>query len=119
MTLEQLRKILLSYPDVQEAPSYCTPGFRVRKKLLARINAKENALVLEVADLDVQETLMLANPKVFFTTAHYEGTPYVLARLNEMRRADIEDVFEVAWRAAASKKTVSAFDADHRAQVRE
>jgi hypothetical protein len=110
MTLEQLRKILLSYPDVHEAPSYGTPGFRVRKKLLARINPRENALVLKVADLDEQEALMLANPKVFFITSHYEGHPYVLAHMDEMRRVDIEDVFEAAWRAAASKKTVAAFD---------
>ena len=110
MTLDQLRKILLSYPDVQEAPSYGTPGFRVRKKLLARINDKENALVLKVADLDEQEALILANPRVFFTTPHYEGHPYVLARMNKVRRADIEEVFEAAWRATASKKTVAAFD---------
>lgn len=55
MKLEQVRKILLSYPDVEEAPSYGTPGFRVRKKLLARFNVKENALALAVTDLDEQE----------------------------------------------------------------
>lgn len=53
---------------------------------------------------------MLANPRVFFITPHYEGYPCVLARMTKVRRADIELVFEVAWRAAASKKTVAAFD---------
>ena len=37
--LEQLRALFLSYPGVTEAPSYGTPGFRVRKKLLARLEA--------------------------------------------------------------------------------
>ena len=67
--------------------------------------------MLKVADLDEQEALILANPKVFFITPHYEGYPYVLARMNKVRRADVEDVFEAAWRATASRKTVAEFDA--------
>jgi hypothetical protein len=111
MTLEQIRKIFLAYPGVSEAPSYGTPGFRVRKKLLARINEKEAALVLMVADLDEQEGLMLKNPDVFFITDHYAGYPAVLARLSKAKKRDVQPIFEEAWRARAAGKDVAAFDA--------
>lgn len=48
MNLEQIRKLFLGYPGVEEAPSYGTPGFRVRKKLLARVHQSEPAVVLRV-----------------------------------------------------------------------
>jgi hypothetical protein len=110
MTLGQIRKLFLAYPGVTEAPSYGTPGFRARKKLLARINEQEAALVLKVADLDEQEGLMLQNAAVFFITDHYRGYPYVLARLSKAKKGDVQPVFEAAWRAAAAKKEVAAFD---------
>jgi len=110
MTIEQLRKCFLGFPGVDEAPSYGTPGFRVRKKLLARLHQKEPAVVLRVADVDEQETLIAMDPKVFYITDHYVGHAFVLARLKKARVGVIRNVFEAAWRNAASKKQVAELD---------
>jgi len=110
MTVEQLRKCFLRFPGVDEAPSYGTPGFRVRKKLLARLHQKEPAVVLRVADVDEQETLIAMDPAVFYITDHYAGHAFVLARLKKARVAVIREVFEAAWRRAASKKQIAELD---------
>jgi hypothetical protein len=96
MTLARLVKIFTRYPGVEQATSYGTPAFRVRKKLLARMHQTEKAIVLRIADLEEQETLIKMDPEVFYVTDHYSGHPYVLARLSTVAEAQILDVFEAA-----------------------
>lgn len=111
MKFEKAREIFLSYPGVSEAPSYGTPGFRVRKKLLARLHQAEPAVVLRLGDLDEQEDLIAADPQAFYITDHYAGHPFVLARLARIRQAQLREIFEAAWRNAASKKQIAELDA--------
>ena len=68
MTIDELRELFLDFPGVEEAPSYGTPGFRLRKRLLARMHQSEDAVVLKVRDLDHQEALIAAHPRVFYLT---------------------------------------------------
>ena len=110
MTLDQLRKVFFRFPGVQEGESYGTPAFRLRKKLLARLHQSEHAVVLKVPDLDRQEVLIKSKPHVFFITSHYEGYAWVLARLSVNNESEIADVFEEAWRCAASKSLLAEFD---------
>ena len=110
MTEAQLRRILPEYPGVSEAPSYGTPGWRVRKKLLARIHQSEPAVVLHVGSIDAQETLIAAEPEMFYVTDHYEGHPWVLARLSKLRAPRLREIAEAAWRRAASRKQIAELD---------
>ena len=110
MKVERLRALMLEYPGVSEAPSYGTPGFRVRKKLLARLHQSEPAVVLFVGDLDEQEALMEMDPEVFYITDHYEGHPWVLARTSKLKKAQAREIFEAAWRAEASKKQLAELE---------
>lgn len=110
MTCDELRELFLAFPGVVEAPSYGTPGFRVRKKLLSRMHQSEDAVVLKVRNLDHQEALLAARPRVFYLTPHYEGTPWILGRLSTLREADAREIFEQAWRACASRALVREYD---------
>jgi hypothetical protein len=107
MNLEQIRKLFLGYPGVEEAPSYGTPGFRVRKKLLARVHQSEPAVVLRVESVDAQEALIAMEPEIFYITDHYAGYAFVLARLGKVRTSVLREVFEAAWRADASKEQIA------------
>ena len=53
---------------------------------------------------------MLANdPKVFFTTPHFDGYPAVLIRLGKITPKKLKDVIVEAWLARAPKRAVTAF----------
>jgi len=110
LTDDELREIFLQFPGVEEAPSYGAPGFRVRKKLLARIHPDEPCVVMRVRDIEQQEALIAMDPKTFYLTDHYRGYPYVLARRSKKSKARVLEVFEAAWRNAAPKKVVASFD---------
>jgi hypothetical protein len=95
---------------VEEAPSYGTPGFRVRKKLLARMHQSEDALVLLLRDIDEQEALIEMDPSTFYITDHYRGYAAVLAKLSAVKQGQILDIVEAAWRRVASKAQIEEFD---------
>ncbi len=112
-SFETARRFLLALPGVEEAPCYGTPGFRVKGKLLARVWEDRETLVVKL-DFDRKELLLAADPEVYFTTDHYRGYPSVLVRLPGIAQGTLRELLEDAWRLAAPKRLVEAFEAGDR-----
>ncbi|MBV8989342.1 MAG: hypothetical protein JO372_12360 [Solirubrobacterales bacterium] len=47
---------------------------------------------------------------MFFTTPHYDGSPYVLVRLEAADHELLSELIEDAWRIRAPKRLVQAHD---------
>ncbi len=107
--MQTVRRLILAFPGVEEGPSYGTPGFRVRKKFLARLWEDGETLVVKCGD-EERDFRMQADPNTFFITDHYRGYPTVLIRLTKVRRDDLRDVLEEAWRRNAPKRLVAEYD---------
>jgi hypothetical protein len=60
-------------------------------------------------DLEMKEVLLLSDPRVFFTTPHFDGYPAVLIRLGKISTKKLEDVLVEAWLARAPKRAVTEF----------
>src|SRR6476619_4102743 len=56
-----------------------------------------------------KEVLIADDPRVFFTTSHFEGYPAVLVRLDHISAADLEEVVTEAWLVRAPKRVANAF----------
>lgn len=102
VTAEGARRLLLALPGVEEGPCYGTPGFRVRRKFLARLKDDGRTLVVKCG-FDERDLRLRADPEVYFTTDHYWGYPTVLVRLERVARDDLRDLLERAWRRLAPK----------------
>ena len=92
------------------ATSYGTPALRVKGKGMCRLRTDPDALVVRVLDLADREALLRGNPRVYFSTPHYDGYPYVLVRLDRVSRKELAELLEDAWRIRAPKRLVAAFD---------
>ena len=103
------RRIATSLPDVEEGTSYGTPSWRVRGKFFARLRDGDKVGVVKV-DKGEKQLLMEAEPDVFFETPHYKGYGYVLVRLNAIKKDELAEVIEDAWRLAAPKRLVKQRD---------
>jgi len=106
VTEDDARRLLLALPGVEEGPCYGTPGWRVRKRFLARLRDGGTVLVVKVGD-EERDILMAADPKTFFITDHYVGYPTVLVRLANVRLELLREVLERAWQRAAPKSLLS------------
>jgi hypothetical protein len=104
-----VRDIALTLPEVVESTSYRTPAFTVRRKFLARLR-EENVLVVRI-DLADKEYLMQSQPKVYFSTPHYDGYPAVLVRLGVADERELKRLLTAAWRYVAPPRLVAELDA--------
>jgi hypothetical protein len=67
VTLDVIRELVADLPGVEEGFSYGTRAFKVKKKLIARIHQKEDALVVK-SDFDERKELMQMNPLTYYIT---------------------------------------------------
>ena len=98
-------------PEVEESTWFRTPCLRVRKKSFCRMKEDGETLVVRVVDLEDKEALLRSDPAVYHTTPHYDGYAYVLVRLAAADPVALGELIEDAWRLAAPKRLVAAYDA--------
>ena len=66
-------------------------------------------LAVRTDGLEMKEALLGSNPKVYFTTPHFDGYPAVLVQLKKVALRELKDVMREAWLSRASKKLAAAF----------
>jgi hypothetical protein len=111
MTFDDVRKIALAWPEVEDGTSYGTPALKVRNKLLARLKEDGDSLVMPGVPPDEREMLVESQTKIFYFTDHYRDYPIALIRLSKAKRDDVEPLLRRHWRTLASKGAVKVFDA--------
>jgi hypothetical protein len=110
MTWDEVREIALEWPGMADARSYGTASLKVCGKFVARLREDGETVALRVDVLERQER-MAADPAAFFINDHYANYPAVVVRLAKVKRRDLAELIEAAWRELAPKKLV----ADHEA----
>jgi hypothetical protein len=128
ITFDDVREIGLALPEVEAGTAYGSPALKVRGQLLtcmaAHKSAEPQTLVVRI-EFDQRDALIAEAPETYYLTAHYRGYPSVLVRLSRVRKDELRDLLNAAWRfvtsrplkKAAPRKTVSR-NADSRKTVR-
>lgn len=112
VTEDDVRRLALGLPATSERLSYGTPGFRVADRMFARVR-DDGDLVVWRADEDDKQALIAADPRVFWTTAHYDGHPSVLVRVAEVSADELAELLTDAWRCRAPVRLRREWDAAH------
>ena len=111
VTEDDVRRMALALPGTSERTSWGTPSFFVaRTRLLARVSDLPATLVVPVADLEEKEALLASDPRVFSTTPHYDGKPYVLVSLEAVAEDELAELLADAWRVRAPRSLQRAAD---------
>jgi len=108
MTFDDVRKIALAWPEVEDGTSYGTSALTVRKKMLVRLKEDGDSLVMPGVPQDERAMLVEREPEIFYFTDHYRDYPMVLIRLSRAARGDVEPLLRRHWRTLASKAAVKA-----------
>lgn len=125
---EDVRRIALSLPESEERLAREKRQWRVKQKLFVwerPLRPKEaqelgqNApppaapiLGARVEHLGAKQALLEDDPRLYFTTSHFEGYPAILIRLDRIAAAELEEIIIEAWLARAPKRLVDAFLAE-------
>jgi hypothetical protein len=103
-TEDDVRRLAIDLPAVEERTSYGTPAFYVAGKIFARIHDRPGVLVCWRPDLDDREALLASDPEKFFTTDHYTGHASVLVRLDRVEVDELAELLTEAWEARAPRR---------------
>lgn len=122
-TWDEVRGIALALPETSERLSRELRQWRVKDKLFVwerPLRGREiQALGADAPDgpilgarvehLGAKEALLADEPRVFFTTAHFDGYPAILVRLDRITAHDLDEVIVEAWLARAPKQLAEAY----------
>jgi hypothetical protein len=111
-TWDDVVAIASKLPGVETSTTYGTPSLKVKGKFMCRLRTDPDALVVRVVDLEDRESLLQGKPRVFFSTPHYDGHPYVLVRLNLVGKRQLAELVEDAWRLRAPRSLIGEYDAE-------
>jgi hypothetical protein len=99
MTFEDVRKIALKFPHVEDGKSYGTAALKVKKKFFVRLKEDGDSLVIGMP-FEQREALMAEDPATYYITDHYLNYEYVLVRLSKVSEEALRDLLKGAYRAA-------------------
>jgi len=94
---EDVQRLVREFPDTEESTVYRNPAFKVHGKSLAWMSPHEQGALVTRADPDEIPLMIAANPKLYFTTSHYEGHPMVLTRLEVAGDDDLRERIEDSY----------------------
>ncbi len=111
ITDDDVRRIALGLPGSFEKESYdgC-PSWRTKPRMFTWIRQSPEALVVWVESLEDKEALIGSEPGKFFTTAHYDGAPIVLVRLEAVTADEAAELIADSWRLRAPKSLVKGWE---------
>jgi hypothetical protein len=107
LTLDDVREIALSMPEVEETKAYGMLAFKARKKRFAgqpveRPDIESNTLGVGLS-FEERDARIAARPDVYYLTQHFAPYPAVLVRLDKIRRDELHEVLAAAWHYAMDR----------------
>ncbi len=122
-TWDDVRRIALALPQASERISRELCQWRVKDKLFVWERPLRRGEVEALGDgapdgpilgarvehLGAKEALLADDPRVFFTTPHFDGYPAILVRLDRIAVEDLHEVIVEAWLSRAPKPLARAY----------
>ena len=105
-TFNDVWKIGMGLPEVEETTFYGTAGLKVKGKAFCRIWSEREYERDEITDtevlvifceLDEKERLIEQYDGVLFTTPHYDGSDNLLVRLTDATMEQLTDFLDISY----------------------
>ena len=100
LTFDEVRKIGLTFPAVEESTAHGSPALKFRGKLLACVpinrSAEPDSLAVSV-DLDDRAVLLAEAPDTYYVTEHYRPYEIVLVRLSKLDPDMLRDLLGMSY----------------------
>lgn len=100
MEYEEILAIALTFPDVSESTHYRELGAKRKKRAFIGRGHEPGAFAVRL-DWATHNRLLTERPDIYFKTPHYDGWPWLLARLDALNREEAQELLEAAWKGAA------------------
>ncbi|WP_459958966.1 MmcQ/YjbR family DNA-binding protein [Nocardia sp. IFM 10818] len=97
LTWQDVVAFATTLPAVEEGTWWRSPGLNVAGKSFARLRSEaEGGLVLR-CEPEEKEALLASGDDAFYTTPHYDGSPYILIDLDRVDEDQLHELIDGAW----------------------
>ena len=107
---KDVRDLALSFDTAVELPHFEVTSFRIKKKIFATLNAKENRACLKLSLID-QDVFITTNPGIIFPVPNAWGKQgWTLVDLKKVKKVVFKDALNCAFenvKASGKKKSSS------------
>ncbi len=91
-------------PGVEESTWWRGPALKVGKKGFARLRVEAEGGLVLLCDPEEKEALLASGDPAYYTTAHYDGYPYILIDLDRVDLDQLRELLDAAWWLSAPAK---------------
>jgi hypothetical protein len=117
---DDVRRIALALPGAEEyltrgslawrAPKLFVWERPLRKRDVEEVGPVDGPILGATVESEAEKlALIREDPRVFFTTSHFDGYASVLVRLDRIERARLVELIESAWAAVAPAREVERY----------
>ncbi|WP_119789262.1 MmcQ/YjbR family DNA-binding protein [Flavobacterium anhuiense] len=104
ITIENFRKLALSFPNATEEPHFEKTSFRVKKKIFATFDEKNHHAVLKLNEID-QSVFCASSEKIFYPIPNKWGKQgWTIVELSRVRAEMFEDALIRSYETVVSQK---------------
>lgn len=105
---DDIRRMVLGWPEVAESTSYGTPAIKVKGKLMARLREDGETLAIR-ATFQSCEGLPQVEPATFAVPPHYANSEMLVINLPTVSLEQLRELLADAWELAAPKTVLTSY----------
>lgn len=104
VSIETFRKLALSFPDATEEPHFEKTSFRIKKKIFATFDEKNNRAVLKLNEID-QSVFCASSEMIFYPVPNKWGKQgWTIIELSKARPEMFQDALLLSYQNVSNKK---------------
>ena len=101
--IEDIRLLVLSFPEVSEEPHFEKTSFRIKKKIFATYNANENKLTVKLSAID-QDVFALAGDAIYPVPNKWGKQGWTTIEFKKVHKDLLADALRTAYCTVAPSK---------------
>ncbi|KFF06910.1 MmcQ/YjbR family DNA-binding protein [Flavobacterium reichenbachii] len=104
VTIETFRTLALAFPDAVEEPHFEKTSFRIKKKIFASFDEKNNQAVLKLSEIE-QSVFCSSSEMIFYPIPNKWGKQgWTIVEIAKVRPEMFEDALQLSYQNVISKK---------------
>ena len=104
VSIESFRELALSFPDVVELPHFDKTSFRVKKKIFATLDVKNNCACLLLTPVDQSAFCAFDSAVIYPVPNKWGKSGATLIELKAVRKSMLKDAIAQAYNKIVIKK---------------